>query len=127
MLASEMYTRVKGLMSEKGSSKVFDEYYITALNTILGETFNDNNICRMFYDKKPLTEIPQVYSLTDELTYEQEYLLNVIPYGIAAQLETDDDLTKNGIFATKYSNAKVMAQKVLSQDRVQEILDREDD
>lgn len=126
MLAKDMYSRVKGIMSEKGSSKVFDDYFFPALNTILGETFNDNNMCRMFNDKKPLTKIPQHYSFDDELTYETEYLINVIPYGIAAQLETDDDLTKNGIFATKYSNAKVMAQKVLSADRVRKIMERED-
>lgn len=125
MTAQDMYKIVKNIMSEKGSSKVFDQYFLDTLNLILAETFNDNNMCRMFYDKKPLTEIPYVDSFETELTYENEYLREVIPYGIAAQLETDDDLTKNGIFATKYSNSKVLHQKAVSQKRINEIMARE--
>lgn len=126
MTAQDMYKIVKNIMSEKGSSKVFDQYYLDTLSLILAETFNDNNICRMFYNKKPLTEIPYVDSYDTELTYENEYLREVIPYGIAAQLETDDDLTKNGLFATKYSNAKVLHQKAISQRRYEQIIARDE-
>ena len=76
---NEIYAKTKGLMFEKGTSKVYDDYVIPNLNLILMELFQENNICRIFNGKSKLESPQQVTSLTDALAYEDEYVFKVIP------------------------------------------------
>ena len=109
----EIYALTKGLMFEKGSSAVYDDYVIPNLNVILMDLFNENNVCRVFNGKNKLASPQQVTSLTDTLVYEDEYVLKVIPLGLAASFFIDDDLQKWSIFDTKYNNARVLSQKLV--------------
>ena len=51
--------------------------------------------------------------MTDTLVYEDEYVLKVIPLGLAASFFIDYDLQKWSIFDTKYNNARVLSQKLV--------------
>ena len=110
---NEIYIKTKALMFEKGSSKVYDDYVIDNLNLILMELFDENNVCRVFKGKSLLSDPQQVEELDEELIYEDEYVLKVIPLGLAASFFVDDDLNKWSIFDTKYNNARVLSQKLV--------------
>lgn len=135
MTVKELYEKCKQFMFEKQSSKIYDNYVIEICNQKLSELYQDNNMCRMFYGLEPLTIIPQVTAMSDELGVIEdatslgdglgimpEYQLEVLPIGMVAEFLMDDDLNKMSRFDTKYNNARVMHQKLVSQD----VLDRID-
>lgn len=105
-------------MFEKKSSTIYNDYIIEIANKVLAETYDENNLCRMFNGKTPHIDgvaKHMVTSLNDEVDYEDEYCLDVIPKGITANFLMDDDLTKMSKYDTEYNNARVMHQKVVSQ------------
>lgn len=118
MTVQEMYKKTKAWMFEKPSSTIYDNYIIEITNKVLAELFEENNMCRMFNGKDPFVSIAehQVSALTDEIDYEEEYQYEVIPKGIDANFLMDDDLSKMSIYQTEYNNARVMHQKLVSQD-----------
>lgn len=118
MTVQEMYMKTKLWMFEKPSSTIYDNYIVEITNKVLAETYEENNMLRMFKGKLPFIDgiaNHQVSSLTDEIDYEDEYLLDVIPKGIDANFLMDDDLSKMSIYQTEYNNARVMHQCMLSQ------------
>lgn len=121
MTVSEMYEKTKAWMFEKLSSNIYNNYIIDICNKVLAETYEENNMCRMFYGKVPFIDgvgAHQVNNMEDVLDYEEEYLLDVIPKGIDANFLMDDDLSKMSIYQTEYNNARVAHQKLVSQDTV---------
>ncbi len=105
MTVKELYEQAKSLMFEKKSSRDYDNYYMPWLNTLLSEGFKINNQLRLFKGKEALTSIPRVTAETDELTYEDEMLYEVLPYGLAANFYIDDDVSKYDILHTYYQNS----------------------
>lgn len=124
MTLQEMYSKTKAWMFEKPSSTVYDNYIIEIANKVLAETFDENNMARMFHGKLPFIDgmsAHQVSNMSDEIDYEEEYLLDVIPKGIDANFLMDDDLSKMSIYQTEYNNARVEKQVVLSKDTVERL------
>ena len=119
MTVNELYSLAKTLMFEKPSSTIYDNYVIGNVNRLIAELYSENNLCRMFYNKKPLESVPYVETLDDELAFEDEYQRDVMPKGLCAYFLIDDDLQKYGIYSTDYNNARVMHQKVVSLERMQ--------
>ena len=79
---------------------------------------------RMFKGKLPFIDgvaNHQVTNITDELDYEDEYLLDVIPKGIDANFLMDDDLSKMSIYQTEYNNARVMRQCMVPLHTIEEL------
>ena len=116
--------KTKAWMFEKPSSTIYDNYIIEITNKVLAETYEENNMCRMFKGKLPFIDgisAHQVSNITDELDYEEEYLLDVIPKGVDANFLMDDDLTKMSIYQTEYNNARVMHQCMLSSDVIERL------
>lgn len=93
-------------MFDKPTSKAYDSYYLNHLNVILAELFAENNALREVAGKDALKEIPQITNENDDVDYEPQMLLNVIPKGLAAQLMIDDDPSKYSVYATAYTNAR---------------------
>ena len=119
MTLQDIYKKTKAWMFEKPSSNIYDPYIVDIANKVLAETYEENNMLRMFKGKLPFVDgvaSHQVEALADELDYEDEYLLDVIPKGIDANFLMDDDLSKMSIYQTEYNNARVMRQVLLSQD-----------
>ena len=116
MTVDELYSLTKNIMFEKPSSTIYDNYLIGNVNRVISELFNENNMERMFYGKAPLTEVPLVKNRTDELQYEDVYLNEIMPLGLASYFLLDDDLNKYSIYITDYKNARIMNQKLVSQE-----------
>lgn len=108
-------------MFEKPSSTVYDDYVVANVNLLLSELFDENNQCRYFNGKKALTEVPYVNSREDELVYEDEYINDVMPKGLASKFFVDDDLNKFNIFNTYYNNARADHNKIVSKDVIDKI------
>ena len=124
MTVQDLYMKTKAWMFEKPSSTIYDNYIIEITNKVLAETYEENNMCRMFKGKLPFIDgisAHQVSNITDELDYEEEYLLDVIPKGVDANFLMDDDLTKMSIYQTEYNNARVMHQWMLSSDVIERL------
>lgn len=114
----QLYALTKELMFEKPSSNIYDSYLIGNLNRLLVELFEENNACRVFKGKAKLAAPQKVNSRADELIYEDEYVLNVLPLGLASRFLIDDDLNKYSIFSTDYNNARVLNQKLVSKEKL---------
>lgn len=121
MKVNDIYQKSKVWMFEKPSSNIYDNYIIEITNKILAETYEENNMCRMFNGKLPFIDgvaSHQVSNLDDEIDYEDEYVYEVIPKGIDANFLMDDDLSKMSIYQTEYNNARVAHQKYVSKEKV---------
>lgn len=116
MKLEDLYSKAKQVMNEKPSSKVYDNSVVAVANLVLAELFQENNVARVFYGKEPFKNMPNLQSREDEVDYESEYLNEVIPLGMAAYFFIDDDLSKYAIFNTKYNNARVKNQKIVSEE-----------
>lgn len=114
----DVYAKAKALMYEKSSSTIYDDYLIPNLNVLLVELFAENNALRVFRGKELLDEPQQVISRTDELEYEDKYLLEILPKGLAAAFCIDDDLNKYSIFSTLYNNARVSNLVLVSKEQL---------
>ena len=127
MTVQEIYEKTKLWMFEKPSSNIYNNYIIEICNKILAETYEDNNMCRMFKGKLPFIDgvgahqIDKTIGMAYVLDYEEEYLLDVIPKGIDANFLMDDDLSKMSIYQTEYNNAKVAHQCMVSADVIEKL------
>lgn len=123
MTVQELYQKTKAWMFEKPTSNIYDNYIIEITNKVLAETYEENNMCRMFKGKAPFFDgigAHQVSAMTDELDYEEEYLYDVIPKGVDANFLMDDDLSKMSIYQTEYNNARVLHQCLVPQETLDE-------
>ena len=113
---NEIYSMAKSLMFEKPSSTIYDQYLIGNINRVLREVYEENNMERMFRGKAPLKEVPYVVNREDIIDYEDVYLNEIIPLGLAAYFLIDDDLNKYSIYITDYKNSRIINQKMVSQE-----------
>ena len=109
MTAKELYRMARHLMQDNMTSKNLDEYYITDINVLIAELFNENNALRVKAHKGPLVEIPIIKSADDEIMYEPQMVYNIMPKGLAARFFIDeDDRSKYTILQSEYMNARMM-------------------
>lgn len=124
MKVREIYKLTKSWIFEKQGSTNFDDQIIDITNKVLAELYEQNNMCRMFYGKVPFIDgiAPHlVHNLDDEVDFEEEFQLEIIPKGIDANLLLDDDLSKKAIYDVEYNNAQVSHQKMVSNERVKRL------
>lgn len=119
MTVQELYDKAKSRMYEKPSSTIYDDYVIENVNRVLDDLFRQNNALRMYNDTAPLTSVPYVSQLTDEIQYEDEYAYEVMPLGLAAYFLIDDDLAKYDIYYTDYQNAQVMRMRIVPKEKIE--------
>lgn len=126
MTVQEMYRKTKAWMFEKPNSNIYDNSIIEITNKVLAETFNENNMLRMFKGYAPFMDgvanhqLDPNGGLEQEIDYEDEYLYDVIPKGIDANLLMDDDLSKMSIYQTEYNNARVANQVMVPQSVIEQ-------
>lgn len=122
MTVQELYEQTKGIMFEKSSSTIYDNYVIPNVNRLIRELFNENNVERIWNGKPPLSKPPYVSALTDELKYEDVYVREIMPLGLSAYFFIDDDLSKYSIYITDYKNARIVNQKIVSQEQIDAVV-----
>lgn len=113
---SDLYSDTKSKFFEKSTSSIYDPFLISNVNRVIGELFEENNMARMFNGKPPLKERPYVKDKNDELLFEEEYIKDIMPLGLAAYFLIDDDLNKYSLFITDYKNERIMRKKIVSQE-----------
>ena len=118
----DIYSLTKQLMFEKANSTIYDEPLIGNLNVVLQECFEENNMARIFNGKKPLESVPYVTTRQDEIDYEDEYLSVIIPLGLATYFLIDDDLEKYNLYNVRYQNARIVNQKLLTQEEIDAVI-----
>lgn len=92
MTAQQLLDHVMGLLgqpAENGSD--YTNIYFSNLNAILGQTFKLENNNRQALGLTLLTTIPTVTSLSQELTYQPNVLMNVVGYGVAQKFAIFDE------------------------------------
>ena len=72
----------------------------------------------MFNGKAPLDSVPYITGLDDDVDYEDVYLNNIIPLGLATYFFIDDDLNKYNLYNVRYQNARIMNQKFLTKEEI---------
>ena len=117
----DLYKQTKSVMFEEPTSTSYDQFLIGNTNRVIRELFEENNMARMSAGKAPLKEVPYIQTRTNELTYEEVYVNEVMPLGLAAYFFLDDDLNKYKIYLTDYNNSRIKNQKVVSQETIDEL------
>ena len=109
MTGNDVLKLAYDLMSEEESANAdFTAFVPGILSVLLAETFPCNNAIRESRGKEELEQIPTVTSSTmgDELPYEPEVLLRILPYGICEKYaDGDGDSVKTGYYNSLYVNA----------------------
>ena len=102
--AQQIFNMTIGLMNEDiNNSPSFKTFFIPTLNTILGETLEQENILRYRDGVEELTAAPFIENMEDEIPYHEELLRNVVPWGVGMVLWLgDDELERATFFSTKY-------------------------
>lgn len=101
MTAEQLFNASVSLMfGEAADRSDYQPFYLDVLNILIAENFDINNSLRIQKKSEPLEEIPYISDLTDELTYEDIFNRQILPYGLAGYLYMEDD---PGI-ATEYKN-----------------------
>lgn len=108
MTGNEVLKLAYDIMSEDESSNTeFSSFAPGILTVLLAETFAVNNNLRQSKDKPVLTEMPIITedNMDDELPYEREIQLTVLPYGICEKYaDGDGDTVKTGYYNSLYVN-----------------------
>lgn len=103
MTAQKIFdTAVTLMFGEEIDKADYEPFFINTLNALLGENFFNNNALREMAGKEPLTEIPVITDMTDEVDYEPIFTHTILPYGVAGYIYTDDDRGVGTEYKNKY-------------------------
>ena len=89
MTGSELYNKTLALINE--APEDYNEIVVQCINTVLSETFRDHNFILKGQKNEPLTEIPIMENLDEEIPYIDELVNVAFPYGLASYIIYDDD------------------------------------
>lgn len=74
----------------QSSNENYKDYLLAAANAVCLDCLAANNSLRTQKGLSPLTGFATITDLSDEIPFEPEILINVLPYGIGARLLLDD-------------------------------------
>ena len=103
MTGRELLESALALMAEDMQDAADYEKQAPALiRLMLTELFDLNNSVLVSKEKAPLVQAPTIADLAAQIEYEDEIVLGVMPYGLAAKLSLDDDRAKAAYFNAEY-------------------------
>ena len=103
MTGRELLESALALMAEDMQDAADYEKQAPALiRLMMTELFDLNNSVLVSKGKAPLVQAPTIADLTAHIVYEDEIVLGVMPYGLAAKLSLDDDRVKAAYFNAEY-------------------------
>ena len=100
------YLAVTLMFGEEADRVDYKPFYINILNILLAETFFANQTLRKQRGKEEMTEIPYIQNMEEEVDYEPEFTRQILPYGIAGYIYTDDDKNMGSEYKNKYEYEK---------------------
>ncbi|MBQ2816770.1 MAG: hypothetical protein IJB92_01955 [Clostridia bacterium] len=103
MTGRELLESALALMAEDMQDAADYEKQAPALiRLMMTELFDLNNSVLVSKEKAPLVQAPTIADLAAQIEYEDEIVLGVMPYGLAAKLSLDDDRAKAAYFNAEY-------------------------
>ena len=84
MTVKECYEQAVGFLPELPEENArAQKYAISWCNVLLAETFRNENICRKAKNLPEISEIPKIFSMEDEIPYDEVIVRAAFPYGMA--------------------------------------------
>lgn len=80
----------------------YQPFYINILNVLIAENYYINNALRKSRGKSEMTSIPYITDMEDDLDFEDEFTRQILPYGVAGYIYTDDDKGLGSEYKNKY-------------------------
>lgn len=90
------------MFGEEADKPDYQPFYINTLNRLLAENFDNNNALRIMAGKEELTEIPMIVNMTDVVNYEPRMTRQILIYGVAGYIYSDDDKGMGAEYKNKY-------------------------
>lgn len=90
------------MFGEEADKPDYQPFYINTLNRLLAENFDNNNALRIMAGKDELTEIPMIVNMTDVVNYEPRMTRQILIYGVAGYIYSDDDKGMGAEYKNKY-------------------------
>lgn len=107
MKAQDIFnTAVTLMFGEEADRADYQPFYINILNILVAETYYANQTLRRMRGKAEMTSIPYISNMSDDLEYEDEFTRQILPYGIAGYIYTDDDKSLGSEYKNKYEYEK---------------------
>lgn len=100
------YTAVTLMFGEEADRIDYKPFYINILNILIAENYHANQTLRRMRGKEEMTAIPYIVSMEDDLDYEDEFTRQILPYGVAGYIYTDDDKSMGSEYKNKYEYEK---------------------
>ena len=106
--AQDVFDLTIGLMNDDANnSPSFKTFFLPTLNTILGETLEQENNLRSRDGMEELKTAPFLTDMKEEVPSPEELIRTVIPYGVGMILFLgDDEMERATFFSTKYGENK---------------------
>lgn len=103
MRAQKIFDTAVTLMFGTEEDKVdYLPLFLNILNLLLAENFDTNNALRELGGKEALLEVPEIKDILDDVPYEDIFTRNILPYGCAGYIYTDDDKNVGTEYKNKY-------------------------
>jgi hypothetical protein len=107
MKAKDIFNTAVTLMFGEEADRVdYKPFYINILNILIAENYYANQSLRRMRGKEEMTSIPYITDMEEELEYEDEFTRQILPYGIAGYIYTDDDKSMGSEYKNKYEYEK---------------------
>lgn len=90
------------MFGEDADKPDYQPFYLNTLNRLLAENFDNNNALRLIAGKEELEEIPLIENITDVVDYEPRMTRQILIYGVAGYIYTDDDKGVGTEYKNKY-------------------------
>lgn len=100
------YSAVTLMFGEEADRIDYQPFYINILNILIAENYHANQTLRRMRGKEEMTAIPYIVSMEDDLDYEDEFTRQILPYGVAGYIYTDDDKSMGSEYKNKYEYEK---------------------
>jgi hypothetical protein len=107
MKAKDIFNTAVTLMFGEEADRVdYKPFYINILNILIAENYYANQSLRRMRGKEEMTSIPYIIDMEEELEYEDEFTRQILPYGVAGYIYTDDDKSMGSEYKNKYEYEK---------------------
>jgi len=100
------YSAVTLMFGEEADRIDYQPFYINILNILIAENYHANQTLRRMRGKEEMEAIPYISNIEDDLDYEDEFTRQILPYGVAGYIYTDDDKSMGSEYKNKYEYEK---------------------
>ena len=90
------------MFGEDADKPDYSPFILNTLNRLLAENFDNNNALRIMAGKEEMEEIPLIENMNDVVDYEPRMTRQILIYGVAGYIYSDDDKGMGAEYKNKY-------------------------